>query len=315
MNCYFCNENYLFIKRNSLRFGIKRNVFECRKCGLIFLEPRKDNVTFYRKKYRTKYGPILGKTLSSRELFEFNLPLQESRVQNLKKFLKPNAKVLDIGSSSGHFLYVIRNMVKECVGIELNIENAEFTEKELGIKVYNQPIEKTDLEPNYFDLITIYHTFEHIDDPLNFLRFVNRYLKPNGRLFIEVPNTLDALMSVYKLKSFSDFWYIEPHLFFYTPKTLAMILKKAGFVGDIKTTQSFSFINHINWLLNGKPQANWKMGTESPRLVSGESKPVERELNRWIKRVDEEYRTILNKHQVGGNIVFMGKKIKQDDSR
>lgn len=312
MNCYFCKENSLKVKRDKLRFGIKRNVLECKNCGLIFQEPKNGVASFYRKEYRQKHGPILGKVLSSRELFEYNLPLQEPRIKELKSILKPNFRVLDIGSSAGHFLYAVKNKVKECVGIELNVENAEFTRNELGIKVFNEPIEEAPLTPDYFDLITIYHTFEHIEDPLRFLKFVYKYLKPKGYLFIEVPNTLDALMSVYGLGSFADFWYIEPHLFFYTPKTLKAMLRKAGFSGTIKTTQSFSFMNHLNWLLTGQPQADWKAGTAVPILVNYQnaSIPIAAKLNTWFRTVDQEYRKILNKHQVGGNIVFLGKKAK-----
>ncbi|KKS14424.1 MAG: hypothetical protein A3I32_00605 [Candidatus Yanofskybacteria bacterium RIFCSPLOWO2_02_FULL_45_10] len=309
--CYFCSSENLVILRNRLRHGIHKNILKCEACGLIYAQSKENPVPFYRKKYRQKHGPILGKTLSSQELFEFNSPLQAPRIKQLSKLLKPSARVLDIGSSTGHFLYAIKDKVKEVVGVELNLANAEFTRRELGIKVYDEPIEKLALSDEYFDLITVYHTFEHVVDPLLFLKIVRRYLKPNGHLFIEVPNTDDALMSIYQLKKFADFWFIEPHLFYYNPETLKKVLARGGFEGRISTTQAFSLYNHLNWLYTGQPQADWLTATTIPRLPSGGSHAeLKGEINKLLEKTDKQYRNLLNKNQVGSMLTFLGTKSK-----
>ena len=197
------------------------------------------------------------------------------------------------------------------VGVELNLANAEFTRRELGIKVYDEPIEKLALSDEYFDLITVYHTFEHVVDPLLFLKIVRRYLKPNGHLFIEVPNTDDALMSIYQLKKFADFWFIEPHLFYYNPETLKKVLARGGFEGRISTTQAFSLYNHLNWLYTGQPQADWLTATTIPILPSGGSHAeLKGEINKLLEKTDKQYRNLLNKNQVGSMLTFLGTKSK-----
>ena len=309
LTCYLCGANHPRVIRDRLRHGIKRNVLRCQHCGLIFLEPKAGKVSFYRRAYRQKHGPIMDKTLSSRELFEYNLPLQEPRIKQLAKWLKPKANVLDIGSSTGHFLYAIKERVAGVVGIELNLDNAEFTRKELGIKVYNQPLEQLKLPEDYFDLITIYHTFEHVADPLKFLQAVRRCLKPNGHLFIEVPNTNDALMSVFQVEKFTDFWFIEPHLFYYTPATLKRILGRAGFTGRFHTMQAFSLFNHLNWLINKEPQADWKAAANIPQLsIGGQHARVQRQVNQWLLKTDQAYRQLLEENQVGSMLTFIGTK-------
>ena len=158
--CYLCGKTDLTIVRKKLRHGIRRNVLKCLNCSLVFLEPKNDFHAFYKKDYRRRHSPIIGRALTSRELFEFSLPLQKERLNFLKRILKSNFKVLDIGASAGHFLYAIKSRIKEGTGLELNSDNAKFIENELGFKVYQQPIEKAKLPKEYFDLVTAWQTFE-----------------------------------------------------------------------------------------------------------------------------------------------------------
>ncbi len=311
-SCRLCGGIQLETVRNKLRHGVRRKVLKCRNCGLVFLEPKNNFSVFYKKDYRRQHSPIIGRAMSSHELFDFSLPLQKERVATLKHILKPNFKVLDIGSSAGHFLYALKNRVKEVMGIELNQDNVAFTSKELGLKVCRQPIEKSNLPKEYFDLVTAWQTFEHVEEPLVFLRAVNRVLKPGGFLLIEVPNADDALLSVYGLKSFADFWYTEPHSFYYTASTLKKMLSKGGFSGRTKTKQSYNFINHLNWKLTGQPQGNYLTGTAEPQLVdqTGVNLKLKNKLNRWFQKVDKEYKLILNKHGIGTDLLFIGQKVQ-----
>jgi len=265
---------------------------------------------YYNQDYRKLYTPVIGKALSAREMFEFYLPYQQERIDEIKHILNSKMKVLDVGCSTGHFLYALRDCVQECIGIEFNREDAIFVNEELGIKTYTEPIQDTDIPLEYFDLVTVYQVLEHINDPIEFLTTIYKYLKPDGFICIEVPNIQDALISVYNIKSYSDFWFREPHVFYFSPKTLSMILERSGFSGSTKTVQAYNFINHVNWILTGEPQKSANKSMSMPRLIdSGSVNPAIRtEFNSWIQRVDKEYKQLLIKHNLGENIVFIGKK-------
>ena len=99
MKCKLCQSGKLKIIRRALRHGIKRKVWQCGKCGFVFLEPiARDERKYYSgKEYRKKYGPILNKTSSAEEIFNISLPFQKSVVDEINHILKPNFKVLDIG--------------------------------------------------------------------------------------------------------------------------------------------------------------------------------------------------------------------------
>src|SRR3989344_7268262 len=143
--CRLCGGARTEIIRNKLRHGIRRNVLKCLNCGLVFLEPKNNFSAFYKKDYRRQHSPVIGQALTSRELFDFCLPLQKEQVAMLKPILRPHFKVLDVGSSTGHFLYALKNKIAEGIGLELNSDNVKFAKNELGLKVHQQPIEQANL--------------------------------------------------------------------------------------------------------------------------------------------------------------------------
>jgi 2-polyprenyl-3-methyl-5-hydroxy-6-metoxy-1,4-benzoquinol methylase len=93
------------------------------------------------------------------------------------------ASHLDIGSSQGILLQKIG--AKVSVGVEWNEdERAECLRN--GQTVY----EDLELLPPdvKFDLITLIQVLEHVNYPVDYLLQIKDKLKPEGRLFIEIPN-------------------------------------------------------------------------------------------------------------------------------
>ena len=311
-SCYLCGKKELKIIRTNLRYDIKRNVLGCQNCGIIYLEPKPIPKNYYEREYRKLYTPVLGKKLNAKQIFDMFVPYQKARIDEIKHILNPEMRALDIGCSSGHFLCTLKNHIKECSGIELNKEEAKFASKTLGLKVYTEPIEEIDVQPEYFDLITMFQVLEHVDDPIKFLKIIHRYLKPEGFLIVEVPNIQDALISLYQIKEYDDFWFREPHVFYYSPKTLSMMLEKCGFVGETKTIQNFNLINHINWVLNRKPQ-DTNIEMSKPTLVNSDfiDPVIKEEFNQWFLDVDKKYKELLNKYKLGESVLFIGKLQKK----
>jgi hypothetical protein len=59
---------------------------------------------------------------------------------------------------------------------------------------------------------------------------------------------------LYENKAFSEFTYWSCHLYLHTPKTLEMLMKKAGFRAvELKQFQRYPLANHLYWLAHGKP--------------------------------------------------------------
>ena len=315
MLCSLCGSKNISLVRDKIRHTIPRRVFRCEECTLIFLDPqKKDWEKYYREEYRQEHTPVQNTKVSARELFDIYLPFQEARVAKGRKYLKRTMHVLDIGSSTGHFLRAIKPYVKEVVGNEYNSEYAKFANEELGITTHTARLEKTGLRKGSFDLISVLEVLEHVDEPLSFLKRIGEYLKPSGILYIEVPNLSESLLSLFAVPGYGEFYYREPHLFYYSPKTLRLLLAKAGFAGRIKASGfEPNFLNQLHWIMENKPQKSDAEVYAPPKLPfrSAANPLLRRRMERLLTRLNREYRAFLDTNLLSSHIIFIGKKKKR----
>ncbi len=309
-NCYLCKSDTLVIIQEHLRHGIERKVFSCTVCELVFLDPQRKNLQeFYQKQYRKLHSPVIGKELGVQEFFDINKPLQVSRIEKVRHLLTPSMRVLDVGSSAGMFLNAIRPLVGECIGIEFDEIYARFAEEQFQIKTFTKPIEETDLELHSFDIISVLEVLEHIEDPLRFLSTIKKYLKPGGVVYIEVPNHDDSLLSVFDCKGYRDFYYREPHIFYYNPRTLMTMMHQAGFEGKILPSGlEPNILNQLNWILTEKPQATATLAYGQPLLpfIPKVHQELKRQFTSLVEKFDQEYRKLVENQLLCSHLVFLG---------
>lgn len=311
MKCVLCDNTTFTTVTGKLRNNISHKVVRCSKCSLVSLEnPMSNTVDYSAKEYRKLHSPVLGKTLSPKEMFDLQIQFQRNRIIRIRNLLKPKSTVLEIGSSTGHFLFSIKDMVKKVVGIELEPRHAEFARKYCKIEVHDKPLGETPLDLQQFDIIFMFQVFEHISNPLEFLLLCKKYLKPNGIIYIEVPNVNDVLLSVYDIPSFREFYYREPHVYYYSENTLSRILKKAGFAGNTKTIQEYTLFNHLHWLLTKKPQLNQTDGYNMIKLTDVTGKKAKM-LYKWFNQTNLEYQRLLEQSGLGEHVCYIGKNISK----
>lgn len=310
VECKLCGSKEAAVLRTKVRGGVERKVFRCSGCGLVFLEPREEDLKeYYREEYRKIYTLAPGQVAASEEIFKTYLPMQQVRLDKLASVLRKDMRLLDIGCSAGHFLKAVSPHVGEAMGIEYNANDAAFV-KGLGFQVWSSPIEETGIPEQSLDMVTVYQTFEHIKDPQHFLMSLARYLKPDGYLVVEVPNVNDPLLMVFANAGYEDFYYKEAHLFYYAPDTLAQMLERAGFAGDVATIQRYHVLNSLWWIMTGTPQASATVGMDAPILpvVAGADAATAERLGAWIREADAAYKKILLDMDLGESLFFIGKK-------
>ena len=111
-SCYLCGHGDMQVLRNKLRHGIHRNVIKCGACGIVYLQPTKQDLKeYYKEEYKKEYSGIIGDSLNSSKNFEMSLPYQQARVDEIKELLSPEMRALDIGCSAGYFLYTLKDLV------------------------------------------------------------------------------------------------------------------------------------------------------------------------------------------------------------
>ena len=309
--CPLCGAQSAKVLRTRLRYDIKCKVFECRRCHMVYLERLQATEKFYGgKTYRATYGPTLGKKSTSKQVFDTYRPFQKPIIDRLHSILRKNMSVLDVGCSTGHFLDALKGKVGTRVGLELSRDEVAFIRTHLDFPVYNTPIAEAHFTEGPFDLITCFQVLEHIEDPQSFLSALRKNLKAGGYLYIEVPNIDDALISLYDVKEYEDFYFREPHLSYFSRTTLGKMLKKAGFKGRIGTAQGYNLINHLHWLIAHKPQGDFAHGNGVPALVRGQKAktPAGRALNAFIAKADRDYKKLLETQGLGESLTFLGKK-------
>ena len=220
--CIFCDsKRYERLFRTSGRVLVK-----CQKCGLIKTEGKKG------VSYLNYHGDETYKAFE--KLFK---NIYQKRVSYILRFKKKPGKVLDVGASTGTFLAIFKEAGWETWGVEPS-ESAKVA-KGKGIRMSRTTIEKAKLPRNYFDVVILNHTLEHLKNPISVLKKVRTLLKKGGIVFIDVPNF--GGLSARILGKRWPFITPEEHLFHFTPQTLRRTLDAAGFEVKFWRTQSGLF--------------------------------------------------------------------------
>ena len=188
--------------------------------GLIYVDPVpfENTEEFYKTEYRKSYKGV--HRPKPKHVYRAG-KVALGRLSRLSKYLPEGAQCLDAGSSSGEFVYLLKKKGFGAQGVEANIPYAEYSQAELGIPVCISPFSEFQTDQK-FDLITMFHVLEHLENPVRDLSYLGGFLKRGGKLVIEVPNIL------YPDMAFSNKWH-PGHLFSFSDKTLSLLLAKAGF--------------------------------------------------------------------------------------
>lgn len=246
--CEICGSkeiSFLFKQKDkNLNIPGEFSIFKCNKCKANFINPQPSEKELERYYSKEKYYSL--KKIESKESKKTSLRLKLYNIYfnpNKKniflkilfspiKFIvrgtriKKDSKLLDVGSGTGQFLYEMKELGMKTYGIE----PGDFNEKE--VKRYELNIEKKDLikyknKKEFFDIITMNHVLEHVNNPQEVIKKISLLSKKQGILIIGIPNSNSL---AYKL--FRKNWHqldVPRHLFDYSDKNIKILLEKNGF--------------------------------------------------------------------------------------
>src|SRR5690554_2352499 len=150
----------------------------------------------------------------------YNLKYKFSKLENIKE----GSSILDYGCGTGDFLVYAKKRNLKIKGVEPNPQALKLASNKLGDSaVSDLSIDELDMK---FDLITLWHVLEHISDLYPFLESLKSKLKPEGKIYIAVPNHLS-----YDAKFYGKYWaaYDVPrHLWHFSPQSLEKLFKSFG---------------------------------------------------------------------------------------
>lgn len=153
--------------------------------------------------------------------------------------------ILDIGTGAGGFLDLSKLHAEVSA-----VEPQKGPRQALQALGYDVRVSLDDVHDTY-DLITLFHVYEHLREPVGFLKKVKQRLNPGGRVIIEVPHARDWLIA--NCPKFVEFTLWSEHLILHTRESLSAFAEAAGFNITIKGIQRYNLANHLMWLAEGKP--------------------------------------------------------------
>ena len=161
-----------------------KNIYQCEKCLLYFIESPSDEEIYllYKNEYHNKIKNKIFELAKSK--------MRYARCLNQFNFIKnsincDNKKICEIGAFDGLLLNIFKNNGCEVFGYELNDNAREYAKKKYNI----------DLKPDFlkdnqkYDIIILSHVIEHFKEPKEILLKIKSMLNDNGFIFIEVPNS------------------------------------------------------------------------------------------------------------------------------
>jgi hypothetical protein len=153
------------------------------------------------------------------------------RFRFYKKYFFNVKSALEVGSSIGSFVHLMKLSGIKCEGIEPDPNYAGFSNSQYGFDQKSLLFENYS-PSNKYDLVYSFHVIEHVPDIQSYVENAYKLLAENGKILIECPS--------WDLHSFGDknFTIWEPHLQYFTQSSLYTLLSTnrfkvldIGFVG------------------------------------------------------------------------------------
>lgn len=226
VHCSLCGDDRvqpLFEPRNETK-GWRYHVVRCPTCSFLYrlpgIKPERLG-ELYSGRYDKFLTGHYGKSRARRYrlvMDAFSPLCDEGRGRRL----------FDFGCGAGGFLEIAHQRGFDAYGVDLSqaaIDHARTLPH--GRNAYfGSPMDVPAIAAGGFDVITMWSVLAHLPKPVEDLTMLRGLLAPDGFLLILTVNA-NAIF----LKNFGDRWdgFTQNHLKFFSPQTLPILLRKAGF--------------------------------------------------------------------------------------
>lgn len=220
-------------------------------------------------------------------------------------------RFLDIGAGPGIALDIAQRCGYDTMGIEPNawlcealINRGHYMRQGVIDQFTDAQLRVVGEDRHVFDVIMAYEVLEHQPYPEEFLLRCYDLLEDGGLLIVAVPNDYNPLqLAACQQLHLSHYWLAPPqHLFYFTPKTLQLLLRRCGFT--ILTARATYPMERF--LLDGR---NYVGNDELGRQCHAERMADELTAvhhGQWIQR-EQEYAANMTQ-RVGRELLFIARK-------
>jgi 2-polyprenyl-3-methyl-5-hydroxy-6-metoxy-1,4-benzoquinol methylase len=197
----------------------KERIVKCSNCGLIYVNPRlKPEIVI--KSYSEDSDETFISQAKGREATFIKC------LKIIEKYAPQKGKIIDIGTAGGSFIHIAKQNSWEVYGIEPNKWLCNWSKKHYNLDIKQGTLFNANYPDNYFDVITLWDVLEHTPNPKKVLIEINRILKKGGLLVVNYP---DIGSWIAKLMKSKWVFLVTVHIFYFTKRTIRIILQKTGF--------------------------------------------------------------------------------------
>jgi 2-polyprenyl-3-methyl-5-hydroxy-6-metoxy-1,4-benzoquinol methylase len=245
---------------HKLRDDDTRHAYKCQKCGHIQILPlptAEEDYAFYQSgKMYERIFKNPKENDNKRKLAERLKAFAEYPAKKFMQYLQKDWKILEIGSAYGWIVQYLQEYGYDIDGVEISDDYRDIYHDRTGKELlsFNFLTDEPDTlaRYEYYDCICAFHTIEHINSPIEFIRKAVKLLKPGGMVYFEVPNNDDFMLSL--SEKYAEHSYRRGHVSYYIPHTLKILLEKCGLNNvNIIGNHMFSPENASQWLRYSKP--------------------------------------------------------------
>jgi len=149
-------------------------------------------------------------------------------------------KALDVGCGNGSFLSFLKNNGWDVCGTELSPESHLISGAAVK-EIHLRDVIDCRFPDKTFNLVTLWHSLEHMADARHCMSEIWRILDDDGLLIVEVPNR-----ESWQSRLTKNNWFhldVPRHVSHFNPKSIAVLLNLSGF--SVLKINHFSFIYGI----------------------------------------------------------------------
>lgn len=197
---------------------------ECRDCGLLFAPEVSASAArdFYDDDYFENYAGGAYRANDAQRHHEARM-----RIDWVASHAPPPGRLLEVGSASGYFLDAAARAGYQPLGVEPSPRESASAVERFGVEVRTGFLDGVDLPHDAFDVACGWHVLEHVPEPLNAVMALRAALRPDGQLFLEVPNGASPVAHKMGLR-----WPqlgLPEHVSIFSPTSMSALLARAGF--------------------------------------------------------------------------------------
>lgn len=192
------------------------------KLDMLITEPRPDDMTRYYLSNSYISHTDSFNTLPDKLYHLVKKYMLWRKVRMLERYNGGPGKVLDIGAGTGDFLRVARRRKWNIAGVEPN-RLARGLANEKHVPLFK---DFKEIENFKYDVITLWHTLEHLPDLDQYIEKIKGHLESEGIVAVAVPNFKSLDARIYK-----EYWaaYDVPrHLWHFSQAAIRNIFDKHG---------------------------------------------------------------------------------------